>query len=330
MVEASLLYPTSSIEKDPAVAAQKFSSTFNAKFGDDHVELYADSYSKALAHAKRELLFMLVYLHSPEHDDTDKFCAETICSPILTDFLRDRNVILWAGDVSDQEAFRLANDILLAPSFPFLCLICLKDGRMQAVHRIDDMLPVQELVDQLSAAVDSHGQTLIMERADRNERDLSRRLREEQDRAYQESLRKDQEKEKLRQQEELKLKRLQELEAKKLEQERLRKRNMLLMKSELKESLPAEPADGQQGITKIVFRLPDGSRCTRLFMEMDTIGLLYHYASTLELQIDNDFRICSNFPRTFHTDKSMTLKDAGLSPNGMVVVEEIYEEGNGD
>jgi FAS-associated factor 2 len=42
---------------------------------------------QALELAKRELRFMLVYLHSEQHQDTDTFCSEVLADPALVEYV---------------------------------------------------------------------------------------------------------------------------------------------------------------------------------------------------------------------------------------------------
>ena len=54
--------------------------------------------------AHRQYRFLLVYLHSPEHEDTARFCADTLCDAALTEHV-DRNYVAWGGDVRRTDAF---------------------------------------------------------------------------------------------------------------------------------------------------------------------------------------------------------------------------------
>jgi FAS-associated factor 2 len=195
---------------------------------------------------------------------------------------------------------------------------------MHVVHRLNGYKPVSAVIEQLQHAIDEHGQEVAIARADKAERDLSRRLREEQNSAYQESLRRDQEKKRQQMAKEAETKRAAEEEMRKLNDAEAMVKRRLDKREELLRTLPAEPTSGAR--TKIVFRLPDGSRVSRQFLENDTVALLYHFAGTHDLHLEHDdFRLVSNFPRQEFNDRETTLKEAGLVPNGMVVVEEVIQ-----
>ena len=178
---------------------------------------------------------------------------------------------------------RVAADVLQATTFPFFAVICLKDGRMQVVERIEGVMAVDALIQRLTLAIETHGHSIATARADRQELDMARRLRVEQDQAYQESLRADQEKERRlraerevndrlareRQDEErarlaAEQRRHQEMVNKKVAREQRRLRRL--------ETLPAEPSLSEPGVCKVVFRLPDGTRLARNFSsQVDTV-----------------------------------------------------------
>lgn len=51
-----------------------FKEDFENKYGRTHPTFYEGSYGQAIEDAKKELRFLLVYLHSSEHKDTEQFC----------------------------------------------------------------------------------------------------------------------------------------------------------------------------------------------------------------------------------------------------------------
>lgn len=56
--------------------------------------------------AKKSLRFMIVYLHSEEHEDIKEFCRDCLCSPRLLEFIRSNDILLWAGNIKENEAFK--------------------------------------------------------------------------------------------------------------------------------------------------------------------------------------------------------------------------------
>jgi FAS-associated factor 2 len=71
-------------------SARRFVQKFEADYGTVHPCFIQDSYKAAIDRAKTEGKFLLVYLHSEEHEDTPTFCRwivalqHTTCSPFFT------------------------------------------------------------------------------------------------------------------------------------------------------------------------------------------------------------------------------------------------------
>lgn len=68
----------SPVDTTPLEDIMKFKSSFESKYGRVHPTFYEGSYSQVIEDAKKELRFLLVYLHSSEHNDTDQFCRYKI------------------------------------------------------------------------------------------------------------------------------------------------------------------------------------------------------------------------------------------------------------
>jgi hypothetical protein len=67
---------------------------------------------EALELAKRELRFLVVYLHSEQHDDTDEFCKNMLCASEFRRVLADHRVLVWGGNIKEEEAFKgISNDV---------------------------------------------------------------------------------------------------------------------------------------------------------------------------------------------------------------------------
>lgn len=83
----------------------QFVSNFEVEYGSVHPEFFQGEFETALAHANRSYKFLLVYLHSPDHSDTPKFCKDVLCFPETIEFLNE-NVVLWAASVRSPVGFR--------------------------------------------------------------------------------------------------------------------------------------------------------------------------------------------------------------------------------
>ena len=300
-----------------------FEREFEAAYGNLHPKLFAGNYQRLIEAGKRDLCFVLIYLHSPEHADTERFCREVLVNPEFINYV-DSNFLFWGGNVVHQEPFRIFNS-LDGTRFPFLAVVALIENRMSVVGRIQGVFTCERIIERLKQIVEVAEPSLVVARNERLERTANQRIREEQDAAYQESLRQDQEKQRLKAEAEAKQKREDELAA----QRELDAQHELEAKKKAKqekmEMLPEEPRSGGPGVTTIVVRLPDGGRLQRRFRNEDRVCQLYDFVHGKDIGID-DFTLLSSYPRRGIESSEMTLEKAGLSPNAMLFLQENEED----
>lgn len=130
---------------------------------------------------------------------------------------------------------------------------------------------------------------------ERQERDM---IRQEQDEAYQMSLKADKQKQ-VKREEETRRKEAEE----KAEQERLYRQKQLhtrlmQLRSEIPDRLTSMANHGQNpdDIVKLVFKLPDGTRVKRNFSKNDKVKYLYWYVFSLN-NAPLQFKMTTNFPK---------------------------------
>ncbi|KAL9644732.1 hypothetical protein ABK040_012386 [Willaertia magna] len=142
-------------------------------------------------------------------------------------------------------------------------------------------------------------------------------LREEQDFAYLQSLRRDQEKE-----------RQEQLERQRKENEerelRLKIQEKVNRRKEKANRLKIEPNENiNDGVAKILFRLPDSTRVSRRFNFNDTINDIFDYLDvTYELDIENYCLVTSYPARRFTVEEhgNMTLKELQLDQRQLALM----------
>ena len=141
-------------------------------------------------------------------------------------------------------------------------------------------------------------------------------LRDEQDEAYNRSLRLDQERQR---QEELERQRQREEEGQRQREEEERQRReeeKLRLRRQKASNLKQEPGETESSIAKVLIRLPDSTRLTRRFRYSDTIGDIFDYLEvTKDMDMEN-YVIVTTFPtRRFSIEEhaSMTLTLANLA-----------------
>ncbi|KAL5015363.1 hypothetical protein ScPMuIL_009633 [Solemya velum] len=181
---------------DPVGDVVRFIRNFEEKHGNGHPVFYQGTYSQALNDAKQELRFLLVYLHGDDHQDTPDFCRTVMCNENVINFINTR-MLFWACNTNSPEGYRVSQ-ALRENTYPFLALIVLRDNKMTVVAKIEGPIGSEELTARLDRVMMENDASLIAARADREERNFNQSLRQEQDVAYLESLRADQEKERVK------------------------------------------------------------------------------------------------------------------------------------
>lgn len=68
-------------EVEPSTAARTFARDFARLHGGGGLAWTESGWQDATAAAARQYKFLFVYLHAADHDDTPKFCAETLTAP---------------------------------------------------------------------------------------------------------------------------------------------------------------------------------------------------------------------------------------------------------
>ncbi|GAB1298208.1 FAS-associated factor 2 [Apodemus speciosus] len=285
---------------DPVGDIVSFMHSFEEKYGRAHPVFYQGTYSQALNDAKRELRFLLVYLHGDDHQDSDEFCR-------VSQALREN-------------------------TYPFLAMIMLKDRRMTVVGRLEGLIQPDDLINQLTFIMDANQTYLVSERLEREERNQTQVLRQQQDEAYLASLRADQEKErKKREERERKRRKEEEVQQQKLAEER-RRQNLQEEKERKLECLPPEPSPDDPESVKIIFKLPNDSRVERRFHFSQSLTVIHDFLFSLK-ESPEKFQIEANFPRRVlpcvpseEWPNPPTLQEAGLSHTEVLFVQDLTDE----
>ncbi|KAB1259900.1 FAS-associated factor 2, partial [Camelus dromedarius] len=315
---------------DPVGDIVSFMHSFEEKYGRAHPVFYQGTYSQALNDAKRELRFLLVYLHGDDHQDSDEFCRNTLCAPEVVSLINTR-MLFWACSTNKPEGYRVSQ-ALRENTYPFLAMIMLKDRRMTVVGRLEGLIQPDDLINQLTFIMDANQTYLVSERLEREERNQTQVLRQQQDEAYLASLRADQEKERKRREErERKRRKEEEVQQQKLAEER-RRRNLQEEKERKLECLPPEPSPDDPESVKIIFKLPNDSRVERRFHFSQSLTVIHDFLFSLK-ESPEKFQIEANFPRRVlpcipseEWPNPPTLQEAGLSHTEVLFVQDLTDE----
>lgn len=308
---------------DPVGDVVSYINEFEESYGRRHPVFYQGTYAQALNDAKLELRFLIVYLHS-DNQDCASFCRNTLTSQEMIDFLNAHAVIFWSCSSSKSEGRRVMH-ALHAKSFPFMGVIILRDNVMTLVARLEGLMETSVLVNRLQSVIENNEQILYAARASRMERIVNQSIREQQDEAYMESLRADQEKQRQRELEREEIRKI-ELEKQKLIQDELMKKLELEnQKVEYAERIPEEPSSSHPDCVCISFKMPNGDRLERRFLTTHTLRDIYYYIFC-NPNLSGRFEIATNFPKKI-LDCSMTsvltLQDAGLRKREVLFVYDL-------
>ncbi|KAG7198715.1 hypothetical protein KM043_001706 [Ampulex compressa] len=309
------------VSSDPVEDVVTFIRAFEERYGNSHPVFYQGSYGQALSDAKQELRFLLVYLHKDEAQDIDQWCRNTLCDPEIVRYI-NIHTLFWACNVQSGEGYKVA-EALKSGSYPFLALIVLKDNRMTIVGRMEGIPSSADLMSRLQAIIDHNEINLIQARQDRAERSAAQSLRRQQDRAYEESLRADQEKDRKREEErrakeEQEAREKEELNAQEMEIQRIRLEKELTINK-----VPVEPEPINPNACHLQIKLGERTM-KRRFLMSDTIEDVYHWIFS---QPDSpaSFEITTSFPKRilYPCRDILTLSAAGLTHREVLHVNDL-------
>jgi len=325
-------------EVDPQGQARTFIQKFKARYGDRHPRWAEEGLRAAGVTARNEHRFLLAYLHAPEHEDTEAFCSEVLCSPELVQFA-NAHLISWGGDISTPDAYMVASR-LGATTYPYAAILTFTpDNKMAllAAAQGPSLLQPGALLGLMTRVVEEQGALLVAQRAEQQEREFARRLREEQNREFEESLAADRAREAQRAEER---RRAEEEESAKAaaeaaeraarEAEERRKADaaaaIASRRDTKRAALLPEPAAGTAGAALVRVRLPDGTNAQRSFPPGATVGALFDFVDSLPSTNYWAYSLVSNFPRKVLDQSdaaacSQTLADAGLTPQAALFVQ---------
>ncbi|KAG6844847.1 hypothetical protein H0H87_003090 [Tephrocybe sp. NHM501043] len=273
------------------------------------------SYEDALRTCQRDARIGCIILVSEEHDDVSEFKRSTLTNSEFVHLLHDNNMVVWGGDVHDQEAYSAAEK-LQATTYPFVAFLALQPRRSPSSASSSSSTPAPTLTvlsrhsgpsTPVSTAPTSastlieHLQSQLLPRvtpfltrlrASQASLERDRALREAQDAAFQATAAKDRARieglmaaERAARAAEAEAERQRVLEEEReLEREREKERAKETQDAwrawfgALYSTLP-EPPSGAGGV-RLAVRLPTGSRLIRTFSRDETLTHLYAFVAS--------------------------------------------------
>jgi FAS-associated factor 2 len=172
----------------------------------------------------------------------------------------------------------------------------------------------------IQQAMAQHQTHIAVHQQRRQEHLESQLLRQQQDAEYLESLRQDQERERQARQAQEEADQA-AAQAARAEEEKQEAAKRAL---EAAQNTVREPPTS--GGTMVRFVLPSGSKVNRRFYNDDTMGVLMAYLKVYFHENEIDIKrvsLSTNFPKKTYSDESVTLEEAGLSPQAVLMVQDL-------
>ncbi|KAK4533300.1 hypothetical protein CCYA_CCYA16G4182 [Cyanidiococcus yangmingshanensis] len=319
-----------------AAAVAEFEAHLRGRYGADirYPTLFRGTFKEALSHSTQTCRLVLLYLHSEIHHVTDRFVREILSDENLIRFVNE-NFVFYAASVNRSVEAAELTSYFTPAGYPYLAIVyasrrwplgqlidlrvlsdldrSMRGGRDAPITPMDVLLWLQNVLLE-------YGDALRTAHAMREQRHSSQRLREEQDREFQQALAADRAAELARQQTERRARQ----ETAEREQ-RMRERAEMLERKRAK--LAPEPEPSADVVT-VLLRLPDGRSEQRRFHLTKTFAELFDWAEAC-CDVDLDlFELTTNFPKRAYTPKNhatMTLKEAGFERRvALLVTEKLW------
>lgn len=302
---------------DPIGDVMAFIRSYTGRYSP-HPVFYQGTYSQALNDAKNELKFLIVYLHSETASDTQQFCRTTLSNPEVIEFI-NQHALFWACSIESGEGWRVAQSIG-GRRYPIICVLCVREHRMTVVARSEGSCTPSQMLNRLQRVVSDNEPYLISARTDRMDREVTARLRAQQDEAYAESLAADQEKERRRQAERARHMQAQSEKERQIALEQARLEAVAEARVAKGLALGPEPAQSNNTLSLLI-RLPDGDRLTRRFINTQNTQDLYDFVFS-HPKAPEEFEITTNFPKRV-LEPGCSLVTAGLKNRDVLFVNDI-------
>lgn len=324
---------------DEVMGTLHFAEQFEKRYGLAHPEFFAGTFEDALKESclkpAKERKLLAVYLHHDNSVLANVFCTQLLGFETVLQLL-SANFIVWGWDItyeSNKERFlysvtqtlgtvgSLAVSSIDVDTLPVLMIIMRSRSNTEIFTIVHGNVGVNELLTNLVQAVDIFQEQRRADIGVEEERQARERVKQEQDRAYQESLAADRAKEEAKQmQEELEKKKKEQAENERLAEEARKEAHRQAVES----SLPPEPQQGAgDGVMKVRVRLPAGKFLERKFQSDTPLQTLFNFL-IVEGYPTEEYKLLSSWPRRDLTsmDSKLTLMELKFCPQETVILEE--------
>ncbi|XP_074644046.1 FAS-associated factor 1-like [Tubulanus polymorphus] len=331
---------------DETIAVENFTAVFRERYGECHPDFYIgkldDAIKDALLVRAKEKRLLAVYLHNDTSILANIFCSQILCKETICSYL-SQNFVMWPWDMTlesnknrflqscTQQFGSMATTTVRnfkAQQMPLILVITRTRATNEVFTVIQGNVTIEELMSSLIQAVDVFQAQQSAEIKEENEREMREQVKQEQDQAYEESLKADREKAEIKKKEEERIlqEEMEEEARKHAEQMKQQEEDMLkeARRQSVADLLPPEPcADSEEPVTMIRVRVPNGSPITRRFLVASPLRHLIHYIVSKGFHLE-DYKILTTYPRRDLTtlDENQSFKELKLYPQETVILEE--------
>ena len=293
--DSSTVIPIEGLENEASLPvdytkeAAEFAREFEEKYGyvtGYYPHFFRGTFEEVREIAKRTGKFIILYIHNENHEETELFCTQILCSEMLVDFFQGY-CIGWAWDrtseTHDAALTRLMRKELydrfyMFPSArpnsgPMLIVLGTIEGRLTVLEQFLGFIPIDEILIRLISLVENYTTRLekIMQELEQQEvaRQGREQLKREQEAAFQSSLEMDHRRTKERDE-------LLQAEQRRQEEQLKSKAAARTRIEQLSTMISPEPAENEtRPVSKLIFRLPHGEKLQRRFLAFSELEVGY-------------------------------------------------------
>ncbi|XP_015178994.1 PREDICTED: FAS-associated factor 1 isoform X1 [Polistes dominula] len=325
--------------EDEIMGTLHFAEQYEKRYGRNHPEFFTGTFEDAIKESclkpAKERKLLAVYLHHDNSVLANVFCTELLGFETVLQLL-SANFIVWGWDItyeSNKQKFLTSVNQTLGSvaaltvrnidvdTLPALMIIMRSRSNTEIFTIVHGNVGVNELLTNLIQAVDVFQEQRRTDIGVEEERQAREKVKQEQDKAYQESLAADRAKEEAKQmQEEIEKRRKEQAENERLAEEARKEAHRQAIES----SLPPEPLQNAgDGVLKVRVRLPAGKYLERRFQPDTPLQTLLNFL-IVEGYPTEEYKVLSSWPRRDLTsmDSKMTLMELKFCPQETVILEE--------
>ncbi|XP_047351443.1 FAS-associated factor 1 isoform X1 [Vespa velutina] len=320
--------------EDEIVGTLHFAEQYEKRYGLNHPEFFTGTFEDAIKESclkpAKERKLLAVYLHHDNSVLANVFCTELLGFGTVLPLLSE-HFIVWGWDItyeSNKQRFLESVNHTLGSvaaltvrnidvdTLPVLMIIMRSRSNTEIFTIVHGNVGVNELLTNLIQAIEVFQEQRRTDIGVEEERQAREKVKQEQDRAYQESLAADRAKEEAKQmQEEIEKRRKEQAENERLAEEARKEAHRQAIES----SLPPEPQQNAgDGVLKVRVRLPAGKFLERRFQPDTPLQTLLNFL-IVEGYPTEEYKVLSSWPRR-DVSRSFNIYGFKIDINGTEVL----------